>query len=70
MKKWKQTFSFQTLTPIEQYLCRNYQYMTTVGKRNRRVPIVYPNFIEDALNSLVENREICGINTNNKFLFC
>ena len=43
--------------------------MSTVGKRHRRVPIVYPHLIEDALNSLVENREICGINTNNKFLF-
>ena len=65
-----ETDSFvQTLTPTEQYLCKNYSYMSTVGKRHRRVPIVFPHLIEDALNSLVENRESCGIKTNNKFLF-
>lgn len=59
----------QTLTTIEQYLCENYSYMTTVGKRNRRVPILYPHYIEVALDSLVENRQICGIKTKNQFLF-
>ena len=59
----------QTLTEIEQYLVKNYSYMTTVGKRNRRVPILYPHCIEVALDCLVENRQICGINTKNKFLF-
>ena len=46
----------QTLSTIEQYLCENYSYMTTVGKRNRRVPILYPHHIKVALDSLVENR--------------
>ena len=59
----------QTLTTIEQYLCENYSYVSTVGKRNRRVPILYPHYIEVALDSLVENREICGIKTENQFLF-
>ena len=59
----------QTLSTIEQYLCKNYSYMTTVGKRNRRVPIVYPHHIKVALDSLVENRQTCGIKTNNQFLF-
>ena len=60
---------FKTLTPTEMYLCNNYSYMSTVGKKHRRVPIVFPHLIEDALNSLVENRESCGIKTNNKYLF-
>ena len=30
---------------------------------------MFPHLIEDALNSLVENRESCGIKTNNKFIF-
>ena len=59
----------KSLSATEQYLCRNYSYMSTVGKRNQRVPIVYPQLIEDALKSLVENREMVGIHKNNKFLF-
>ena len=59
----------QTLSSIEKYLCENYSYMTTVGKRNRRVPIVYPHYIEVALDSLVQHRQICGIKTENQFLF-
>ena len=69
MRKWKPTLFFKTLTPTEMYLCNNYSYMSTVGKKNRRVPIVFPHLIEDALNSLVKNRESCGINTNNKYFF-
>ena len=49
---------FQILTTIEQYLCKNYSYMSTVGKRHRRVPIVYPHLIEDALNSSCESRNL------------
>ena len=60
---------FQTLSTIEQYLCKHYSYMTTKGKRNRRVPILYPQNIKVALDSLVENRQTCGIKTNNQFLF-
>ena len=59
----------QTLSTIEQYLCKHYSYMTTKGKRNRRVPILYPQNIKVALDSLVENRQTCGIKTNNQFLF-
>ena len=59
----------QTLTDIEKYLCENYNYMTTVGKRNRRVPILYPHYIKVALDTLVQLREICGIKANNPFLF-
>ena len=59
----------QTLTDIEKYLCKNYSYFTTVGKRNRRVPILYPQSIEVALNCLVQKRQICGILQENQFLF-
>ena len=59
----------QTLSTIEQYLCKHYSYMTTKGKRNRRVPILYPQNIKVALDSLVENRQTCGIKTNNQYLF-
>ena len=48
---------------------QKYSYISTIGKRHRRVPIVYPHLIEDALNSLVKNRESCGINTKNKYFF-
>ena len=55
----------QTLSPTEKYLCQTYSYMSTIGKRNRRVPIVYPQLVEDALDSLVKNRVSCGIKPNN-----
>ena len=60
---------FQTLTTIEKYLCESYSYMSTIGKRNRKVPIVYPHLIADALNTLVDNRKICGINIDNNYFF-
>ena len=43
--------------------------MTTLGKRNRKVSIVYPHYIKQALDSLVEYRLICGIKNDNPFLF-
>ena len=58
-----------TLTPMEQYLCKSYYYLSTEGKRNRRVPILYPALIHNALQCLVQNREICGIQPGNKYLF-
>ena len=59
----------QTLTPIEKYLCKNFYYMTTIGKRNRKVPIVYSQNIKVALEILVDNRQTCGIQTTNPYLF-
>ena len=65
-----ETDSFvQTLSQTEKYLCSTYKYMSTKGKRNWRVPILYPQNIKVALDSLVENRQTCGINTNNQYLF-
>ena len=43
--------------------------MSTIGKKYRRVPIVYPALIDEALKSLVENRHFCGILPDNPFLF-
>ena len=59
----------QTLSPIEKHLCKSYSYMSTIGKKYRRVPIVYPALIDEALKSLVENRHFCGILPDNPFLF-
>ena len=43
--------------------------MSTVGKRGRRVPILYPGLIVKALNILVQNREKAGIQPDNEYLF-
>ena len=43
--------------------------MSTVGKRNRRVPILYSGFIAKALDTLVSNREKAGIHQDNEYLF-
>ena len=43
--------------------------MSTIGKRNRRVPILYPGLIVQALNTLVQNRHNCGILPSNTYLF-
>ena len=65
-----ETDSFvQTLSQTEKYLCSTYKYMSTKGKRSRRAPILYPQLVDDALDSLVKNRESCGIKPNNNF-FC
>ena len=58
-----------TLTPMEQYLSQSYYYLSTRGKKDRRVPIIYPALIHDALQTLVQNRENCGIHSGNKYLF-
>ena len=63
------TFLYFHMIGIEKYLCQNYSYFTTVGKRNRRVPIIYPQSIEVALNCLVQKQQICGILQENQFLF-
>ena len=63
-----ETDSFvQTLSQTEKYLCSTYKYMSTKGKRNWRVPILYPQLVDDALDSLVKNRKSCGIKPNNNF---
>ena len=59
----------ETLTPIEKHLSENYHYMSTIGKRNRKVPILYPDLIVNALNTLVHNRPNFGILSSNTYLF-
>ena len=59
----------ETLSPIEKHLSKTYSYMSTIGKRNRRVPILYPDLIVRALNTLVQNRQNCGILSSNTYLF-
>merc|ERR1712240_231471 len=59
----------ETLSPIEKHLSKTYNYMSTIGKRNRRVPIVYPGLIVHALNTLVQNRHNCGIQPTDPYLF-
>ena len=59
----------ETLSPIEKHLSKTYSYMSTIGKRNRRVPILYPDLIVKALNTLVQNRHNCGILSSNTYLF-
>ena len=57
------------MSTMETILSDTYSYMTTRGKRNRMVPIVYAREIKNALDSLVEYRTDCGIAPDNKFFF-
>ena len=59
----------ETLSATEKILTEHFKYMSTVGKRGRRVPIVYPGLIVKALDILVQNREKGGIQPNNEYLF-
>ena len=59
----------ETLSATEKILMKKFKYMSTVGKRGRRVPIVYPGLIVKALDILVQNREKGGIQPNNEYLF-
>ena len=59
----------KTMTTAENILSDTYSYMTTRGKTNRQVAIVYATQIKEALDILVKYRECCGIHPDNFFLF-
>ena len=57
------------LTPLEQKLCKYFIWITIVGKRGRRVPVLLTPPMKQSLDTLIENREDCGVLDENGFLF-
>ena len=59
----------ESLSATEKILTNHFKYMSTLGKRGRRVPILYSRLIAKALDILVANREKAGIQQGNEYLF-
>lgn len=57
------------ITPLEYKLCKYFIWITIVGKRGRRVPVLLTPLMKESLDTLIENREDCGVLDENGFLF-
>ncbi|KAK7877383.1 hypothetical protein WMY93_031899, partial [Mugilogobius chulae] len=57
------------LTELEQNLCNYFSRVELMGKRGRKVAILLPPNVVDALSLLVEKREKCEVSPSNPFLF-
>ena len=57
------------MSDTEKILTQHFNYMSTRGKRGRRVPILYSGLIKKALDTLVANRGKAGIQQDNEYLF-
>ena len=58
-----------SLSDTEKILVKQFNYMSTRGKRGRRVPILYSGLIKKALDTLHANRGKAGIHPDNIYLF-
>ena len=57
------------LSTVEKQLLQRLTVLEVIGKRNRPVPILLTEDMTKAANTLLEAREMCGVNPSNVFLF-
>lgn len=60
---------FNTLSDSEKQLAKCFQRLVIRGKRGRGVPILLTNEIQECINLLITRRAVCGVDSNNMYLF-
>ena len=68
--KWKRHEDIENLTdPLEQLLASRLKLVYSKGKRKKRVPTIFTDEVQEAINYLVRTREQIGVIPSNTFLF-
>ena len=57
------------LTPLEQELAKKMDLVEVVGKRKRRVPVLLAPYMKNAINMILQIRELVGVSPENPFVF-
>ena len=67
--KWKKTEALSFLSESEQHLAERLKVVYILGKRRRKVPILFTEETIAAVQCVVQNRGIAGVSPNNKYVF-
>lgn len=57
------------LQPLEKKLMERMDLVQVPGKRNRRVPILITPNVKEAMDLMVDTRNVCGVPSQNRYFF-
>jgi hypothetical protein len=60
---------FNQLSPMDKQLAKRHLLCKIIGKLHRHVPLLFPDFLCEAIDLLIEKRGKIGIPDSNSYLF-